>query len=142
MKQPIPVFAGDIVDKKLKMLNRERKALLLWCNTFPNGTHVDITIRKHKTTRSTLQNSYYWGAVLPILADYFGYDNTVDIHEEMKMKFNPIPSKIDKGKMIGGSTTRLSTVEFFSAEDSYINRIRRWAAMDFSIYIPDPEKIT
>lgn len=79
--------------------------------------------------------------VIPILADFFGHDNPEDIHEDLKLKFNPIQSKIDSTKKIGGSTTKLSTVDFYSAENSYVERICRWAADEYGIYIPPPKKI-
>jgi len=63
------------------------------------------------------------------------------MHEDLKQKFNPAESKIEPGKMIGGTTTALSTVEFFSAEDSYVERICRWAAMEHSVFIPPPKKV-
>ena len=140
MKNPIPVFEGDIVKKKLKLFDHEKKAIALWVTTFPNGTKVDITIRKHKEKRSNDQNRYYFGVVIPILADYFGHDNPEDIHADLKLKFNPTKSKIEPSKIIGGTTTSLSTVEFFSAEDSYVERICRWAAEEYQIFIPPPRK--
>jgi len=141
MKQPIPVFEGDIVKRKLKLFDHVKKAMALWCSTFKDGTKLDITIRKHKEKRSNEQNRYYWGVVVPILADFFGHDNPEDMHEDLKLKFNPMESKIDKNKIIGGTTTKLSTVDFYSAEDSYIERICRWSAMEYNIYIPPPKKI-
>jgi len=140
MKQPVPIFEADIVDKKLKVFDHVKKAIGLWCSTFKNGTHVEIIIRKHKTKRSNDQNAYYWGVVVPILANHFGHDNPDDMHEELKREFNPVPSKIDPAKTIGGTTTKLSTVEFFSAEDSYVERICRWAALEYGVYIPPPKK--
>ena len=140
MKQPTPIFEGDVVDKKLKLFDHEKRAIGRWIATFKDGTKLDITIRKHKSKRSNEQNRYYFGVVLPILADYFGHDNTEDMHEDMKLKFNPIKSKIEPGKTIGGTTTKLSTVDFFSAETSYVERICRWAATEYSIYIPPPKK--
>lgn len=141
MKKPIPIFEGNIVDKKLKMLDREKKAFVRWCATFPNGTKLDITARKHKSKRTNDQNAYYWGVVIPILADYFGHDNPESMHEDLKREFNPVQSKIDPEKTIGGTTTKLSTVDFFSAEDSYVERICRWASMEYEIYIPPPKKV-
>ena len=140
MKQPIPIFEGNIVEHKLKLFNHVKKAIALWCRTFKNGTKVEIVIRKAKTKRTNEQNRYYWGVVIPILADYFGHDCAEDIHEDLKLKFNPIESKIDSTKKIGGSTTKLSTIDFYSAEDSYIERICRWAASEYDIYIPPPKK--
>ena len=140
MKQPTPIFEGNVVNKKLKLFDHEKQAIGRWIATFKDGTKLDITIRKHKSKRSNEQNRYYFGVVLPILADYFGHDNTEDMHEDMKLKFNPIKSKIEPGKTIGGTTTKLSTVDFFSAETSYVERICRWAATEYSIYIPPPKK--
>ena len=141
MKQPVPIFEGHVVEKKLKLLEIEKSAIARWVATFKNGTKLDIIIRKHKSKRTDEQNRYYWGVVIPILADYFGHDNPEDMHEDLKRKFNPVESKITPGKMIGGTTTKMSTVDFYSAETSYVERICRWAAMEYSIYIPPPKKM-
>jgi len=140
MKNPIPIFEGDIVDRKLKLQDHVKTSIQRWVMTFKNGTHVDITIRKHNEKRTNNQNAYYWGIVIPILADYFGHDNPEDMHHDLKEKFNPIESKIEPGRMIGGSTTKLSTEEFFCGETSYVERICRWAVMEYEIFIPAPKK--
>lgn len=140
MRQPVPVFEGDVVNRKLKLFDHVKKSIALWISTFKDGTKLDIVIRKHKGKRTNEQNRYYWGVVIPILADFFGHDNSEDIHEDLKLKFNPIQSKIDSTKKIGGSTTKLSTVDFYSAEDSYIERIVRWSASEYGVYIPPPKK--
>ena len=140
MRQPIPIFQADIVDGKLKMLDHVKQAIARWCRTFKTGSHIEIIIRKHRDKRTNEQNRYYFGVVVPILADHFGHDNPEDMHEDLKLKFNPIESKITPGKIIGGTTTTLSTVEFMSAEDSYVERICRWAASEHGVYIPPPEK--
>jgi len=140
MKKPIPIFEGDVVNKKLKLFDHEKQAIKRWVATFKDGTKLDITIRKHKSKRSNEQNRYYFGVVLPILADYFGHDNVEDLHEDLKLKFNPIESKLNPDTKIGGTTTKMSTEEFYSGETSYVERICRWAAMEYSIYVPPPKK--
>jgi len=139
MRQPIPIFEGDIVDGKLKIQKHVKAEIARWCLTFKTGTHVEIIIRKFHSKVSDLQRGYYFGVVVPILADYFGYDNE-DMHSELKLKFNPVESKINPGVIIGGSTTKMNTVHFFSDETSYVNRICRWAASDHGLYIPPPSK--
>ena len=141
MKQPTPIFSG-FVDRdtgKLTILDYVKESIKRYCITL-KGKEVDIIIRKHRKNRTNDQNSYYWGVVIPILAEYFGYDNAEDLHADLKLKFNPIESKIDPGKMIGGSTAKMSTVEFMAAEDSYVEKICRWAAMEYSIFIPPPKR--
>jgi len=138
MKQPTPIFEGDILDGKVEFNQATKEAMARWIKTFKNGTHVECTIRKHRSKRSNEQNRYYWGVVISILSDHFGYDPE-EMHEEMKLMFNPIRSKIDPARTIGGSTTKLSTVEFFSDEQSYVERICRWAAEQHGVYIPPPD---
>jgi hypothetical protein len=140
MKQPVPIFEGDIVNGKLKLQNNVKSAIARWCSTFSSGNHVDIVIRKHRDKRTDLQNQYYWGVVVKILGDHFGYEPE-EMHEELKLMFNPIQSKIDPSRKIGGSTTKMDTVEFYSDQDSYVERITRWAASEHGVYIPPPQKV-
>jgi len=139
MKQIVPIFEGDIVDQKLKLQDHVKAAISRWLRTFKTGAHVDIIIRKHRSKRTDEQNRYYWGVVIPILADHFGYDPE-EMHEELKIMFNPIQSKIDPSRVIGGSTTKMDTKEFMADDDSYIERICRWGATEYGIYIPPPKK--
>ncbi len=139
MKQPVPIFEGDIVNGKLKLLPHIKTGINRWLSIFASGSHVDIVIRKHRDKRTDDQNRYYWGVVVKILADHFGYESD-EMHEELKLMFNPIQSKIDPSRKIGGSTTKMSTVEFYCDQDSYVERICRWSASEHGVYIPPPEK--
>lgn len=145
MKQPDPIFDGKVTDvnskKFIKYAPGEKEAMRRWIQTFPIGTRLDIIIRKQKKKRTNDQNRYYWGVVVPILSNHFGHDNPEDMHEDLKLLFNPIESKIRPGKKIGGTTTKLSTKEFMSDDDSYVERICRWAATEYQIYIPPPQKV-
>ncbi len=140
MKQPTPIFEADVVDRKMVIQDREREAMARWVRTFKNGTHLEVIIRKWREKRTNEQNAYYWGVVVPTLADFFGHDNPEDMHEDLKLKFNPVESKVEPGKIIGGTTTKLSTEEFFGPETSYVERICRWASMEYGVYIPPPKK--
>lgn len=140
MKQPVPIFTANVVGGKLKFLPLEKDALNRWVMTFKTGAKVDIVIRKHRSKRTDLQNNYYWGVVIPILSDHFGYE-LEEMHEEMKLMFNPMQSKIDPSRHIGGSTTKMSTEEFYCGEQSYVERICRWAAIEHGVYIPPPKKV-
>jgi len=140
MCQPVPVFLGFVEDSgKLKMLPYVRESVKRWTATL-RGCEVDIIIRKHKKKRTNDQNAYYFGVVIPILANHFGYDNAEDVHSDLKQKFNPVKSKIDPNTTIGGSTAKMSTIEFMASDDSYVEKICRWAATEHGIYIPSPQK--
>ena len=136
MKQHIPVFEGHVVDGKMKMLDHVRAGLKRWMATFKEGTKVDVVIRKHRKKRTNLQNSYYWGVVLLILSNEFGYE-TEEMHMVLREKFLRIHDDKHPDFVIAKSTTKLSTIEF----SEYIDKIQRWAAVEHQTYIPDPESM-
>ena len=104
--------------------------------TLKVGDPVEVIIQKPKQDRSNKQNRYYHGVVLDYISDHTGYE-THEVHEEMKRMFNPVPSKFSLGETVGGSTAKMSTTEF----NEYIERIVRWAAMELSVVIPDPNEL-
>ena len=100
------------------------------------GKRIELTLQKERNNRTLSQNRLYWGVVVDILADYFGY-TAEEMHSELKRKFNPVHSKIDIDTTFGGSTTKLSTVEF----TEYMEKIKRWASIEYHVYIPDANEV-
>jgi len=129
----IPILTGKVHGGKLKLDNPQHYLVEL---SKLEGKRIELTIRKVRNTRSLSQNKYYWGVVVEILADHFGY-TPEELHEELKRKFNPQPSRIDHDKTYGGSTAKLSTVEF----GKYIDSIITWASSEYGIVIPSPDEI-
>jgi hypothetical protein len=77
-------------------------------------------------SRTHWQNNYYWKVVIGTLigSNSLGGHTKDEMHRVLKNHF-----KIK-------STTKLNVYEF----QDYIDRIIRWAAIDFSIVIPEPEE--
>lgn len=124
-----PIFHGKI-----------EGSLLVWDNPSKvreylitlEGKRFDATIRKERSQRSTNQNNYYFGVVCKVLGDYFGYEPD-EMHEALKLKFLQIgPCDVPTVK----STTKLNTSEF----EDYLERIRRWAATEYSVVVPLPNE--
>lgn len=106
---------------------------------FKDGA-VQITVERKYATRSQKQNRWYWSQVIGLVAEHTGYTPD-EIHEIYKAKFIPKPMAIADGNgeivgevVLGGSTTRMDTVQF----SEFCERIREWAAT-LGIVIPDPE---
>ena len=104
----IPILYGQVKDGKLKL--DVPQSYLVELSKF-EGQRIELTIRKERHIRSLNQNKYYWGVIIEILSNNFGYDKE-EMHEELKRKFNPKPSKIDYDKTYGASTAKISIVEF------------------------------
>jgi hypothetical protein len=109
---------------------------------------IEIIIRKKKKYRSSEQNRYYWGIVIPYILRAFidlgnslqeGNKEHVDlIHSFLKRRFLE-SKKVSNanGELIelDPSTTGLSTFQFMA----YLAEIGQWAAEDLHIVIPEPE---
>ncbi len=95
--------------------------------------NVEVIVRKQRAQRSNNQNNYYFGVVCKILGDYFGYTED-EMHEALKIHF------LTKGACdipTVGSTAKMNTAEF----EDYLTKIKRWAASEYGVIIPDPNEI-
>lgn len=121
-------------DGRLHLLNRDM--FNRYIQAFNESDTLYVTIKKvtGRKIRSLDQNSYYWGVVISILCDYTGYEKE-EMHEALKMKFLTIEPA--RGLPYTISTADLSTVHF----NKYIEIIKRWASIEFGIFIPDPDSV-
>ena len=95
------------------------------------GQKVEIEVRKLRSQRSNLQNNYMWGVCYQLISEHTGYE-LEEVHEIMKFKF--LRQKNTKGMEYVKSTAKLNTSEM----ETYLEKIKRWAAQDLSVVIPDP----
>ena len=97
------------------------------------GKSVEVIVRKKRKRRSNNQNAYYWGVVLPLIADRTGY--TIDeSHDAMRILFlAKRGSKVATVK----STRSLNTAEM----EDYLSKIKTFASAVLSCYIPDPNEV-
>ena len=128
------IFYGKVVNNVLEFYNKPSfdRALM-----FLNGEEVQFTIEKKKKQRTNQQNRYYRGVVIKMLAEYFGYgpEEIEELHHQLRVKFLP---RYQKGPFeFTKSTTMLSTTEMID----YTENIRRWAAKEYKLNIPDPNQV-
>lgn len=131
------VTTGFIQAGKLRI--RHRPDLLTWIRQ-RKDTEVVLTVSRRRATRNLAQNAYLWGVVYEYLSEHTGY-TADELHEWAKMKFLPKRLALTDGNgeireelVIGGTTTRLNKLEF----GEYIDAIRRFAAEELMLVIPDP----
>lgn len=121
------IFYGEVKEGKLKLVREAEFRSLV---KLLDGKPVELEIRKRKKKRSTSQNSYYWGVVIPLMQEAFGYPTPEEMHDALRWHFL---QKRDCPMPTVKSTTELSTEEF----TTYIENCRRVAA-EMGVYIPDP----
>jgi hypothetical protein len=100
---------------------------------------VMVTVERKYANRSQKQNKYWWGVCLALVSEHTGY-TPEEMHEVAKAKFLPKSMAFADGNgevrdelVLGGTTTRLDTVQF----GEFIEQFRQWAAT-LGVVIPDP----
>lgn len=98
------------------------------------GKHVELTIRKRRTKRSSQANRYYFGVVVKLLAEHCGYD-VQEMHEALAFRFLRIEDCPITGAPRRKRTPETDTGEF--AE--YVDHCIRLAA-ELGVVIPQPSE--
>jgi len=124
------VFRGAIQEGKIKLENAPRFHSLIASLA---GEQIELILRKHKSRRSNSQNSWYWGCIVPLLAEHCGYD-AEEMHEALKHKFLRIHD--DSELPTVRSSAKLTTAEF----TEYVEKCRRLGA-ELGVYIPNPGEV-
>lgn len=125
-----PKFIGVIRDGKPRLHNMGKYRAYL--QSFAEETPIELTLKKYKPRRTDPQNKYYWGVVVPMLADNFGYTKD-EMHDALKWLFLRKP---EAEPPTVGSTAKLDTKGF----NEYIEKIQIYAASEHSVVIPDPDE--
>ncbi len=130
------VFAADVKDLKLTftqpdawentLFKYDEKRVRIVIKPLSDGDHI----------RSLDANAYYWGVVVNILCndDIIGGIEDYEMHDALGRLFRTDYTKI---LPVIKRTSTMSSREFWD----YINRVRAWAAVEYFINIPDPNKV-
>lgn len=98
-----------------------------------HGGQVEATFRAYRETRSSQANRYYWGVVVPALAEHLGYQKD-ELHEALKGKFLSLDAEPDAHGLVRvRSTASLNTAEF----RDYLEQVITWAGAEFGLDIPE-----
>lgn len=141
-----PIFVGVLyrggggTDASLEIDSKSMTAFNEYAKGFKYNEKVKVTVTRltKSKIRSVEQNNYYWGIVLKILCDEFGYigpSEKEELHDSLRAMFLVRTGKL--GLKLVESTTRLDTELF----ERYLKAIRDWALMEYQIKIPLPNEV-
>jgi hypothetical protein len=126
MQRLAPIFRGKVEKGKIRLDSPGSFQAAL---ARLEGKQIALRVTKHHHSRSLSQNAYYWGVVIPLLAESCGYEDE-EMHDALKWKFL---QRRDGPMATVRSTAGLTTVEF----SEYTEQCRRLAA-EMGVVIPDP----
>ena len=125
------IHTGTVEKGKIQFDNLKKFKMDIYKH---EGKPVEMTISRKKKHRSLNENSYYWGVPLAIMGDHLGYTND-EMNEAIKAEFLVVRPE---GKpKYHRSTKDLTTLEF----EDLMSKIRRWASIEFGVYIPEPNEV-
>ena len=133
----------DLVNGKLKSRLDYPVAWEIYLeNNYKPGDKIWIYSKKYYKPRSTgadpkrgNQNGYYWTVVVADIAAHTGM-TPHEVHEELKAICNPVPSRLNPERTVGGSTQPMNTLEF----EEYAEKCRLWAQEFLDLKIPLPNE--
>ena len=131
---PVPVHTGRVSPVGVLVLDdpaRFKRALIPH-----SGKPVEVVVRRIRVRRTSPQNRWYWGCVLALIGEFCGY-TPEEAHAAMKWLFLRRPADVVGVPDTVRSTTDLTTVEFAD----YCEQVRRWAATELGLNIPDPHEV-
>lgn len=138
------LVSATATKKGAALFIRNRRAFDEGVSRLHDDWELEVTVKRLRATRSLLQNAYYWGVVVQLLAEHTGYTPD-EMHDVLKAKFIPKQMAVCDGNgvivdelVLGGSTREMNTIEF----GEYMEAIREWAAEALDVVIPDPDSDT
>ena len=148
MPKPTLSYRAQVTDQGIEMQAALRKKMSAEVVNTYAGKDIMITVRSARKVRSTRQNRYYWGVVLPLILEGFidagndlqtgNADHLDMIHQEMKRLHldNGLDVVDAQGEVhrLPPSTRRCDVAEFMD----YTDRVIRWAQDCLNVTIPEP----
>ena len=101
------------------------------------GQELAVTVETWRRTTTNPQFAYYYGVVLQILSDFTGFtrdEMDVVLRNRFLSEFTEIKGQILRKTF---SKTTVSTLRF----NQFLDEVKRWAAQEFDLYIPDPNEV-
>lgn len=127
-------FAAETnAEGKLKLEERERKLMDSFLKGL-KGQKVTLTISLEQPSRSSQANRYYWGVVVPLIAEHCGYQKD-ELHEALKQKFLRLDAEPDEHGLVRVKSTATMTKKDFG---DYLENVITWAGAEFGLNIPAP----
>lgn len=130
--------AGGVIDEKGQLLPVALVAFRQAMKRFPAGAKVTIRVEIERHKRSSSQNRYWHGVVIPLFAEHCGYD-VDDMKDTLALQLLPrelTDMTTGEVRIVPGHTSKLNTKEF----NELIERAQRLGA-EMGIYIPDPNEV-
>jgi len=129
---PTPKFFGRVDGGAIEI--RDKTEFMKYLRGL-DGKEVEVVVRRLRSQRSSQANRFYWGVVIALMAEEFGYDKQ-EMHEVLAMRFLRIEDCPITGSPRRKRTPDCDTKEFAEYVDACIR-----LATEHGVYIPAPGEV-
>jgi hypothetical protein len=137
MKKIYQKFQAFNKKNSFEIFEMQLESLKKLLSTLPEIVEIIVKPLSLQKPRSLAENAYYWSVVLSMIAEHTGYEKE-EVHEILKNIFLRKEYNIGVDVVFAPvSTASLTTIEM----EEYLDRIRRFAASELDLYIPEPNEI-
>ena len=126
----VPLFLGDVSESGAMTFPESVRGLITRHLSTLRGAKIEMTIRRHRKQRTSRANRYYFGVVVPLIAEHCGYDKQ-EMHELLAMRFLRVEDDPITGSPRRKRTPNTDTKEFAEFVDNCIR-----LAAELGVYIP------
>ena len=131
--KPNPIFTANI-NRQGKIIFDEPEKFKRFVQT-KAGRRVEVLVRNQRNRRSLQANKYYWGVVIALMAEEFGYEKE-ELHNNLAMKFLRIEDCPITGSPQRKPTPDCDTKEFAEYLDACM-----CLGAEHGIYFPAPGEV-
>lgn len=130
-----PAFHGRVDEAGTLKLPPAVRGLLTRHLQALRGKSVTMTVKPFRKHRTDRQSRYYFGVVVPLIAEHCGYEKE-EMHELLAMRFLRMDDDPVTGSPRRKHTPETDTKEFAEYVDACIR-----LASELGVYIPDPGEV-
>jgi hypothetical protein len=131
-----PVFHGSVDAAGKLSLSTPIKGLLARHLQTLKDKPVTVTVKVYRKQRTDRQSRYYFGVVVPLIAEHCGYDKQ-EMHELLAMRFLRVADDPVTGSPRRRHTPETDTKDF----SDYVDACIRLAA-ELGVYIPEAGEVS
>ena len=128
-----PIFCGSVSPVGSLVLD-ERRRFHEHLREFA-GKRVEVVVRRRRSQRTHQANRYYFGVVVAMLAEEFGYDKQ-EMHDVLAMKFLRVEDCPVTGAPRRKRTPNCDTAEFAEYVDACIR-----LGAEHGVVVPEPSGV-
>jgi hypothetical protein len=134
VKQDTYATLGVIAKGRLQVQNRAGFDAAM--ARFPDGVVV-VEVKLQRPQRSSQQNRFWHGVVIPLFAEHCGYD-LLEMKDVLALRLIPkeVTDMNGERQLVPGHTADLNVKDF----NDLIERAQRLGA-ELGIYVPDPNEV-